>query len=154
MVLSSVIVFAGIGLGWWLYGRKPIQGADEPDVLERLPLGMHTWFARKYGIDELYEKTVIAFNAWWAKACAILDEWVWGGAVMLLSYAVLGLSVVNRFFDELVLNHGFDQSCDRVTQDGKLMSRFQDGRVQNYLRIIGIALTVLVLILIWGGSGR
>ena len=26
----------------------------------------------------------------------------------------------------------------------------QDGRVQNYLRIIGIAMTVLVLILIWG----
>jgi len=73
---------------------------------------------------------------------------------MLVSYAVLGLSVVNRFFDELVINLSFDQSCDGVTQGGKLMSRLQGGRVQNYLRIIGIALTVLVLILIWGGSGR
>lgn len=24
MILSSVIVFVGLGLGWWLYGRKPI----------------------------------------------------------------------------------------------------------------------------------
>jgi hypothetical protein len=31
-----------------------------------------------------------------------------------------------------------------------MMSRLQDGRVQNYLRAIGIALTVLVLVLIWG----
>ncbi len=33
MLLSSVIVFAGLGLGWWLYGRKPIQSAEENDVL-------------------------------------------------------------------------------------------------------------------------
>ncbi len=154
MVLSSVVVFAGIGLGWWFYGRKPIQKADAPDVLERLPADIYQLFKNKYWIDELYEKTVIVFNAWWAKVCAILDEWVWGGAVMIVSYAILGLSVVNRFFDELVINLGFDRSCDSVSRGGKLMSRLQDGRVQNYLRIIGIALTVLVLLLIWGGKGR
>jgi hypothetical protein len=30
------------------------------------------------------------------------------------------------------------------------MSRLQGGRVQTYLRLIGVALTVLVLFLIWG----
>jgi len=152
MALSSVIVFAGLGVGWWLYGRKPIQKAGEPEVLEKLPLGMHAWFAKKYGIDELYEMTVIRFNAWSAKACAFLDEWVWGGVVLLVSYAILGCSFVSRFFDELVINLGFDQSCDGVTRGGKFMSRLQDGRVQNYLRIIGVALVVLVLFLIWGGG--
>jgi NADH-quinone oxidoreductase subunit L len=83
LVISSLVVFAGLGIGWWLYGCKPIQKADEPDVLEKLPLGMHTWFAKKYGVDELYELTVIRFNAWFAKACAFLDQWVWGGAVQL-----------------------------------------------------------------------
>jgi NADH-quinone oxidoreductase subunit L len=154
MTVSSVIVFAGLGLGWWLYGRKPMQKADEPDVLEKLPAGVYTWLQRKYGVDELYEKTVIAFNAWWARVCAVLDEWVWGGAVMLVSYAVLGLSVVNRLIDELVINLGFDQGCDGVSRGGRLMSRLQDGRVQNYLRLISVALTVLVLMLIWGGKGR
>ncbi len=152
MALSSVVVFAGLGVGWWLYGRKPIQKADEPDVLERLPMGMHTWFAKKYGIDELYEMTVIRFNAWSARVCAFLDEWVWGGVVLLVSYAILGFSFVSRFFDELVINLGFDQSCDGVTRGGRLMSRLQDGRVQNYLRIIGVGLVVLVLFLIWGGG--
>jgi NADH-quinone oxidoreductase subunit L len=152
MVLSSVIVFAGLGLGWWLYGRKPIQKADAPDVLEKLPLGMHTWFAKKYGIDQLYEITVIRFNAWSAKACAFLDEWVWGGVVLFVSYLTLGCSWVSRAFDEFVINLGFDQSCDGVSRGGKLMSRLQDGRVQNYLRIIGIALVALVLFLVWGGA--
>ena len=120
--------------------------------MEKLPLGMYTWFARKYGIDELYEMTVIRFNAWFARACAFLDEWIWGGAVALVSYAILGLAWVNRAFDELVINLGFDQGCERVAIGGKLMSRLQDGRVQNYLRVIGVALVLLVLFLIWGGG--
>ena len=52
---------------------------------------MHTWFARKYGIDELYEMTVIRFNAWFARACAFLDEWVWGGAVRWFRISCSGL---------------------------------------------------------------
>ncbi|MCL4785258.1 MAG: NADH-quinone oxidoreductase subunit L [Verrucomicrobia bacterium] len=152
MVISALIVFAGLGLGWWLYGRKPRRNADEPDVLEKLPLGMHTWFARKYGIDELYELTVIRFNAWSAKACAFLDQWIWGGAVTLVSYLMLGFSWVSRAFDEFVINLGFDQSCGGVTRGGRMMSRFQDGRVQNYLRILGVGLVALVLFLIWGGG--
>ena len=152
MVLSSVVVFAGLGIGWWLYGRKPMQKANEPDVLERLPLGMHMWFAKKYGVDELYELTVIRFNAWFAKACAFLDQWVWGGAVQFVSYLTLGFSWISRAFDEFVINLGFDQSCGGVTRGGKWMSRLQDGRVQNYLRIIGVGLVVLVLFLIWGGG--
>ncbi|MCW5553270.1 MAG: NADH-quinone oxidoreductase subunit L [Verrucomicrobiae bacterium] len=152
MVVSSLIVFAGIGVGWWLYGRKPIQRADKSDVLEKLPAGAYTWLERKYGVDELYEISVIRFNAWFARACDFLDAWVWGGAVKLVSLITLGLSWVSRVFDEFVINLGFDQSCDGVSRGGKLMSRWQDGRVQNYLRVIGVALTVLVIILVWGGS--
>jgi NADH-quinone oxidoreductase subunit L len=152
MVASTLVVFFGLGLGLWFYGRKQRKKADEPDVLEKLPLGMYTWFARKYGIDELYEMTVIRFNAWFAHACAFLDEWIWGGAVAVVSYAFLGLAWVNRAFDEWVINLGFDQGCERVSLGGKLMSRLQDGRVQNYLRVIGVALVVLVLFLVWGGA--
>ena len=37
MALSSAVVFAGLGLGWWLYGRKPVSSPNEIDVLERIP---------------------------------------------------------------------------------------------------------------------
>jgi len=113
---------------------------------------MHAWFAQKYGLDELYELTVIRFNAWFAKACAFLDEWVWGGAVTLVSYVLLGLSWASRAFDEFVINLGFDQGCERVARGGSLLSRLQGGRVQIYLRVIGVSLVVLVFFLIWGGG--
>jgi len=152
MMVSGLVVLVGGGLGVGLYGYVQRKRVDEPDVLEKLPLGIYTWFARKYGIDELYELTVIRFNAWAAEACAFLDEWVWGGAVTLVSYVMLGLSWASRAFDEFVINLGFDQGCERVSQGGSLLSRLQGGRVQTYLRVIGVALVVLVLFLIWGGG--
>ena len=37
MVLSSLLVFLGLGLGWWFYGRKPIENAEDPDALGAAP---------------------------------------------------------------------------------------------------------------------
>jgi len=142
----------GVGFGLAFYGYVQRKTAEEPDLLEKaLPLGMYEWFAKKYGIDELYELTVIRFNAWAARACAFLDQWVWGGVVTCIAYGALLLSWVNRAIDEWVINLGFDRSCDGLTRGGWWMSRLQDGQVQHYLRIIGVGLVALVLFLIWGG---
>ena len=151
-LFSTSIVFAGIGLGIWLYYFNPPKKSDDADVLEKLPLGMHAWFANKYGIDELYELTVIRFNAWFARVCDFLDAWVWGSIVSLVSLAMVGLGWVNDAFDKFVINLGFDGGCAGVVRGGGLMSKLQDGRVQNYLRLIGVALVVLALALVWGGG--
>jgi NADH-quinone oxidoreductase subunit L len=152
MVISTLIVLSGLTLGWWFYGRKNLASAEETDPMEKLPLGIYSWFKHKYGVDELYELTVIRFNAWAARACAFLDEWIWGTVVALVSYLTIGLGWVNDAIDRLVINLGFDQSCEGVSFGGKLMSRLQSGRVQTYLRVIGVALAALVLFLVWGGK--
>jgi NADH-quinone oxidoreductase subunit L len=150
MIASSVVVFAGLGLGWWLYGRNPVQTDAEPDVLEKLRPDIFSLLKNKYWVDELYGATIIRFNAWAARACDWLDRRLWNGVVLLISYSVLLLSWVNRFIDEYAVNPGFDEGCRRVKSGGKITSRLQDGRVQDYLRVIGIALAALTLLLIWG----
>jgi NADH-quinone oxidoreductase subunit L len=150
MALSSVVVLAGLGLGWWFYGRKPALSAEATDVLERLQPEVFTLLRRKYFVDEIYEESVIRFNAWWARVCDWLDYWVWNGAVQLASLLVVGLAWLNHLLDVYVVNSGFDEGCRRLTKGGTLMSRLQCGRIQRYLRLIGVALIVLVLVLIWG----
>jgi len=150
MLLSSAVVFVGLSLGWWLYGRKAVRSADAPDVLARLQPEVFALLQRKYFVDEIYEGSVIRFNAWGARACDWLDYWVWNGVVQLLSLLMVGLAWLNHLLDEYVVNSGFDEVCRRLTRGGSLMSRLQGGRVQSYLRLIGLALTVLVLFLIWG----
>jgi NADH-quinone oxidoreductase subunit L len=150
LVTSSVIAFAGIGLGWWFYGRKPIAHATQPDALEKLQPDIFSLLQHKFYVDEFYETTVVRFNAWWSRFCDALDFWLFGGVVMVVSYIVIGLSWMDRFIDEKIVNGGFDQGCEGVTQGGWLLSRLQNGQVQNYLRVIGTALAVLGLVLLWG----
>jgi NADH-quinone oxidoreductase subunit L len=151
MAVSSLVAFAGLGLGWWLYGRQPVRNADQPDALDRFQPEVLALLRNKYFVDEIYEASVIRFNAWGARACDWLDYWVWNGVVQLVSLLVVGLGWLDRVFDEYVVNLGFDEGCRRLTKGGTLMSRLQCGRVQGYLRLIGVALVVLVLFLIWGG---
>ncbi len=150
MLLSALIVFAGIGLGWWLYGRQPAASAEEPDPLDRIRPDIFGLLRGKFYVDELYEATVIYFNAWWAGVCDFFDRWVWGGAVRAVSYLALGLAWIDRALDEYVVNLGFDKICLGLRRDGGWMSLVQNGQVQRYLSLIGLALTVLVLLLIWG----
>jgi NADH-quinone oxidoreductase subunit L len=150
IMVSSVIVFLGIILGLFLYARRPVADASQPDVLEQARPDIFALLRGKYFVDEIYGATLIRLAAWWSKACDWLDRWVWGGAVQLIAYVVAGLAWLYRFIDEYVVNPGFDESCRGLTEGGKLISRLQNGQVQNYLRVIGLALAVLVLFLVWG----
>jgi NADH-quinone oxidoreductase subunit L len=153
MLSSTIILFLGLGIGWCFYGRKPIESAEASDALERLQPQIFNVLRNGFFVDRLYEATIIRFNAWCARSCDWLDRWVWGGAVRLVTYLVLGLSGLNRSVDSFVMNPGFDQGCRNVTRGGQLLSRLQSGRTQSYLRIVGIAFAALVLFLIWGKRG-
>ncbi len=153
MLSSMIIVFLGLGLGWWFYGRKPIESAETTDALERLQPQIFNVLRNGFFVDRLYEATIIRFNTWCSRFCDWLDRWVWGGAVRLVTNLVVELSGVNRSVDTFVVNPTFDQGCRNVTRGGQLLSRLQNGRTQSYLRIVGIAFAALVLFLIWGKRG-
>jgi NADH-quinone oxidoreductase subunit L len=153
MVVSSLIVFAGLGLGWWFYGRKPIERATDPDALERIqPTVFHALADRLY-VDELYGVTVIALTRFCASFAAWLDRWIFGGAVRMVAWIVTGVGWLDAGVDKFVVNGGFDEGCRDVARGGRLLAKLQDGRVQNYLRVIAVALVVLAVMLLWGHRG-
>jgi NADH-quinone oxidoreductase subunit L len=153
MLSSTIILFLGLGLGWWFYGRKQIESAEAPDALDTLQPQIFNVVRNGFFVDSLYEATVIRFNTWCARACDWLDRWVWGGGVRLVIYLVVGISQLDRSLDVFVVNQGFDQSCRSVTRGGRILSRLQSGREQSYLSIVGIVFAALVLILIWSTHG-
>jgi NADH-quinone oxidoreductase subunit L len=151
MLTSSIIVFIGLGLGWWFYGRKPIASAEAPDALEQMQPQVFHLLRNKFYVDEFYQATFIRCNAWLSHVSDWLDRWIWNGVVQTVSYLVLGLSWLARPTDSYIVNPGFDKGCDTVSAGGKLLSRLQNGRTQNYLRLVGIAFAILVVFLIWSG---
>jgi NADH-quinone oxidoreductase subunit L len=85
-----------------------------------------------------------------ARVSAWLDDVVWGGLVQAVSLLTVWLSWLNRLIDEFVVNFGFDKGCGSLRNSGGFLSRFQNGQVQRYMRVIGLALAILALIFIWG----
>ena len=150
MLASVIIVAAGVGLGWWLYTRRPITSADEPDALEKLQPDSFAVLRGKFFIDELYELSVIRWNAASARASRWLDEKVWSVVVAAAGWVIIGLSWVNRLIDEYVVNFGFDKGCGSFRKGGRLLSLWQNGQAQRYLRVLALGVAVLALVFIWG----
>lgn len=147
LCVSALLVFAGMGAGWHFYGRGL---SSSPDPLERLRPDVFWLLKHKFFVDEIYEWSVVRFNAGLARACDWLDRWIWSGMVLGAAYAVLAAAWVNRALDERVVNYGFDELCQSLRLCARRLARFQNGQIQHYLRALALGLTLLVLLLIWG----
>jgi NADH-quinone oxidoreductase subunit L len=152
MLSSSLLVFCGLGLGWALYGRKPIKSAEDTDRLGNLHPSVFSLLGHAFYVDALYAATILRLNAWWSRICYWLDRWVWNGAVQAVSYLVLVVAWLNNFFDTSVVNTGFDEGCQSVSRGGSILSLLQGGQVQSYMAVIGCALIAFVLFLLWGAK--
>jgi NADH-quinone oxidoreductase subunit L len=150
MLLSSLLVAAGMGLAWWLYGRNPGACDARQDILEVASPDLFLLLRRKFFVDELYDSTVVKFSCGCARACDWLDRCILHGAVLAVAWVTVGLSWLGRMIDEWVVNLGFDKGCASLRASGQGLSFWQNGRVQCYLRSIALALAALSLIFIWG----
>jgi NADH-quinone oxidoreductase subunit L len=153
MLVSSLLVFAGLGLGWWLYGRKPMRHAGDQDALERLQPRVFHALKHALFVDQLYALTVLRL-AWWVACFANwLERWVWSGIPVAVSAMTKGLGWIDFSVDRWVVNKGFDEGCSGVADGGRLLARLQDGRIQGYLRLLGAAVAALALFLLLGRRG-
>jgi NADH-quinone oxidoreductase subunit L len=150
MLTSSVVVLAGLGLGWWIYGSKS-PSAEEPDALEKAMPPVWAVLRDKFYIDELYGATVIAFYYWWAKVADFIDRRVWGGIVAGVALLFSCWAKLNRFLDADIVDGGFDKGCEEIASSGGMLARIQNGRGQIYLRLLAVGMVVLAAILIWSG---
>ena len=154
IALTAGVSFAafvvGVSTAWRLYSRRKDAASDEADVLEtRLP-GAFKTLRDKFYVDEFYETYVIQAVRWLTGAADWLDRRVWGGLTVVVSQVAMMFAWMVRLIDDYVINLGFDFSCRRVNDSGRLTAKTQSGQIQSYLRVIGIALAVGILMLTWG----
>jgi NADH-quinone oxidoreductase subunit L len=147
MGLSVVVGVLGILLGYFVYGRKTMERADEPDPLAAKLGGLFTCLNRKWYVDELYEATIIRATGLLAAFFRAVDKVVVDGILHGIVWVTKVISQICRWGgDEFVINGGFDAGCETVRGTGWLMSKLQDGRVQNYLRVLGLGTAILLVV--------
>ncbi|NQU10925.1 NADH-quinone oxidoreductase subunit L [bacterium] len=154
---SSVVLWSSIGvgllglfLGWAVYGRRTMASAAEPDPLAAKLGPLFTWMNRKWYIDEVYEATILRFTAGCGRFFRLVDKLVVDGILHAIAWIVWGVSQVVRWGgDELMINGGFDAGCEGVRGSSRWLSRLQTGRVQSYLRGLGLGTIVLLVLYFW-----
>jgi len=149
MTVSSFLVVLGIALGYWLYYRKPIRHHEQQDALDALEPRLFRILNHAFYIDALYASTIVPLNNAFATLSGLLDRWLWSGLVTAIASTVVGLARVDNFIDTYLVNGTFDAGTHTVSFSGRILARLQGGRIQSYLRIVGLAFIALVVLLLW-----
>jgi len=148
MLASSLVVFVGLALGWRLYGNKSPK-PEAPDALEQAAPWLWAPLRDRLYVDEFYRATFIALFGWLARVADWFDRRIWGKIVSLVAWLVGQWAKLNRALDVYGVDGSFDKTCEELSNGGGLLARIQDGRVQDYLRILAVAVIALAGILIW-----
>jgi NADH-quinone oxidoreductase subunit L len=146
LLISLLLVGAGIALGWLLY-----RNAGETDPFAQSQPTLFRILADKFWIDEFYSRTVIAFSKASARLSDWLDRHVWDALVRAVGRSGQLLGIVTTGVDERAINSGVDESVAGMRFSGRLISRWHAGQIQPYLGAIAIGMVALLLLYVWLG---
>jgi NADH-quinone oxidoreductase subunit L len=144
ILVSLLLVSAGIGLGVWLYRRV---GATDP--LQQAQPGVFRFLENKMWIDEFYNRTVIAFASLAARISDLMDRYFWDGLVR--GFGAIGqlFGAITAGTDEGVINAGVDETTGGARGMGRVMSRLHSGQIQIYLGVVALGMLALLLFYAW-----
>jgi len=152
MAVSILLVGAGLGAGWALYGRRPRVKDTAPDPLAAAAPPIFACLSARLGFDEFYAATFGRLTAFGAAVATGFDRWVWGAAVDFLARFGEFSGMIDREADEDGLNTGFDAASEGLRDAGRAYSRRQTGETHGYLRVMAVAFVALVLLILLGGN--
>jgi hypothetical protein len=152
LFVSLVLVAAGIGLGVVLYRRAGVQDRYRPaktDPLEYMQPALFRFLENKMWLDELYDRTVIAFAAISARISDWMDRYFWDGLVRALGGLGQLFGIFTRDVDERGINAGVDETMTGARGLGRVISSWHSGQIQTYLGVVAIGMLALLLLYAW-----
>src|SRR5437016_2884174 len=152
LFVSLVLVAVGVGLGVLIYRRAGAQyrlRRAETDPLEYAQPPLFRFLENKMWIDELYDRTVVAFAATSARVSVWMDRHVWDGLVRGFGHLGQLFGIFTTDLDERGINAGVDETTIGTRGLGRVMSRWHSGQIQTYLGVVAIGMLALLLLYAW-----
>jgi len=152
LFVSLVLVAIGIGLGVLVYRRAGAQYRQRPaetDPLEYMQPALFRFLENKMWLDELYDRTVIAFAAICARVSIWMDRHVWDGLVRALGRLGQLFGIFTTDVDERGINAGIDETMTGTRGLGRVMSGWHSGQIQTYLGVVAVGMLALLLLYAW-----
>jgi NADH-quinone oxidoreductase subunit L len=144
MVLSTVVAVAGIGVGWWFYGRRNVV-VNTARIKHRFGLAYDV-LASKFYFDLTYDRLFVRTFRILARWFAVFDGAVIDGAVNGSAAVFAKAAEGSRWFDGTVIDGAVNGLASGAKRSGTSLRRLQTGNVQSYQRLVVGALVVLLLV--------
>jgi len=152
LFVSLALVAAGIGLGFVMYGKAGQENRHrtaETDPLEHAQPALFHFLENKMWLDEIYDRTVVAWSRMAARISDWMDRHFWDGLVR--GFAGLGqlFGIFSANFDERGINVGVDETMTGARGLGRVMSAWHSGQIQTYLGMIAVGMLALLILYAW-----
>jgi NADH-quinone oxidoreductase subunit L len=152
LFLSLALVAAGIGLGFVMYGKAGQEDRHrtaETDPLEHAQPALFHFLENKMWLDEIYDRTVVAWSRIAARVSDWMDRHFWDGLVR--GFGGLGqlFGIFSANLDERGINVGVDETMTGTRGLGRVMSAWHSGQIQTYLGIIAVGMLALLILYAW-----
>jgi NADH-quinone oxidoreductase subunit L len=146
---SLVVALGGLFIGWWIYGRKPLEkGALDP--LER-PLGpIYTFLNNKWYWDELYNVLFYRPTIWISETLVyeIIDKGLIDGTLHLIANAFYVFGSYMKRLEEMIFGDFVDWTKDVFLQGADYTRTLETGKIQEYVWMSAITVAILAAVLL------
>ncbi|PYJ79227.1 MAG: NADH-quinone oxidoreductase subunit L, partial [Verrucomicrobia bacterium] len=132
--VSLVLVTAGIGLGVLMYRRAGLQNRQRPAKTDPLEYAQPTLFhflENKMWLDELYDRTVVAFAVVSSRVSDWMDRYFWDGLVRAFGGLGQLLGIFTTDLDERGISAGVDETTIGTRRIGRVVSGWHSGQIQT-----------------------
>ena len=145
LAVSVAVALGGLLLGWAVYGRGLEEDQVDP-LAKRFGIVWQIWH-RKYFIDELYAATVVRWSHNVAALCADVDSrWIIDPLVNWIAGMAVWASALAAAADTLLVDGLVNLAGRIVRWSGGVLTRLQDGKVQAYLMVALVVLSIWVVL--------
>lgn len=144
---SFLVALGGLGLGWWMYWRRPLQ-AGQQDPMEETLGPLHPILKNRYYLDDLYEWLFVKPSQWLGRQVIIfLDRGIIDAVLHVIARVFTWLGDLVKVLNLWLIDGVGDGIPIAIFNFGGWLRRIQTGRVQQYM-LLALAAAVLIGILL------
>ena len=144
---SFLVALGGLGLGWWMYWRRPLQ-AGQQDPMEETLGPLHPILKNRYYLDDLYEWMFVKPSQWLGRRVIIfLDRGIIDAVLHVIARVFTWLGDLVKALNLWLIDGVGDGIPIAIFNFGGWLRRIQTGRVQQYM-LLALAAAVLIGILL------
>ena len=145
VIISLAVAVSGILLAWLMYSKKIISAERIAYTFKPV----YTVLYNKYYFDEFYMAYVVRPIIRLTERLAKFDLKFIDGGVNYSAWLTVFISRMKNMFDILVVDGAVNGVAWIIRKAGNTLKLVQTGFVQNYMLIIVIALSLMLLLKLW-----